>query len=130
MQHKISTTIKAALMLSAGMLSGCAFIPDTVHPTYKPTAQVARLNNAQDISLSILVKNEKKRQNLVSVTLNGYSIPMAGVYMHVQKVFQEAFEKALEDRGFHIARNAPEQFQVIVKHFYLGSSTYQVALVA
>jgi len=127
MQHKISTTAKAVMLIAAGMLSGCAFVPDTVHPAYKPTAQVARLNNAQDISLSILVKNEKKHLHRVSVTLDGYGIPMASVDMHVKKVFQEAFEKALENRGFHIARNAPEQFQVIVKHFYLKEHQHLLA---
>ncbi len=127
MQHKISTTAKAVMLLAAVSLSGCAFVPDTVHPAYKPTAQVAQLKNAQDISLSILVKNEKKHPHRVSVTLDGYGIPMASVDMHVQKVFQEAFEKALESRGFRVTPNAPEQFQVVVKHFYLKEDQHFAA---
>jgi len=121
MQHKISTTAKAAMLLAAASLSGCAFIPDHVHPKYQPTAQVTKLENANEVSLSVLVKNEKKRKR-ISVSKNGYGQVTAGVYMQVKKVFQKAFTKALEDRGFQVIPNAHEKLKVIVLHFYLTES--------
>ncbi len=123
MQHKISTTAKAVILLAAGMLSGCGMflIPDHVHPKYQPTAQVTKLENANEVSLSVIVKNKKKRKR-ISVSENGYGQPGAGVYMNVQKVFLQAFTKALEDRGFRVVPEAPEKLQVTVLHFYMKVS--------
>ncbi len=121
MQHRISTTAKAVMLLAAVSLSGCAFIPDHVHPKYQPTAQVTQLENANEVSLSVLVKNEKHRKR-ISENENGYGMPTSGIYMNVQKVFQQAFTKALEDRGFQVVPEAPEKLQVTVLHFYMKVS--------
>ncbi len=101
-------------------------LTDTVHPAYQPATQVSKIHSAQNVSLSVLIKNEKKHLHRVSITLDGYGIPMASVDMHVQKVFLEAFQKALAARGFQVVPNAPEKFQVIVKHFYLKEQQHLV----
>ncbi len=122
MQYKISTTAKAFTMLAAASLSGCGFfIPDNVHPKYQTTAQVTRLDNAKEVSLSVLVQNEKKRKR-ISVSKNGYGQPGAGVYMHVRKDFKDAFQQALAARGFQVTADSPEKIQVVVQHFYLKES--------
>lgn len=119
MQRKTSIAAKAAVLLSAAMLTGCAFVPDTIHPEYKPTANINMIPGANAVDLSVAIKNEKKHPKMVSVTLDGYGIPMAGVYMDVQKDFQKAFINALKSRGFVINEKSPDKFSVAVIHFYL-----------
>ena len=119
MQHKTSIAAKIALLASAAMLTGCAFVPDTVHPEYKPSANISVIPGANAVDLAVVVKNEKTHPKTVSVTLDGYGIPMAGVYMNVQKDFQKAFINALKSRGFSINEKSPDKFGVAVIHFYL-----------
>jgi uncharacterized lipoprotein YajG len=119
MQRKTSIAAKVIVLASAVMLTGCAFVPDTVHPEYKPTANISIIPGANTVDLSVGVKNEKKHPKTVSVTLDGYGIPMAGVYMDVQKDFQNAFITALKSRGFVVDEKSPDKFGVTVIHFYL-----------
>lgn len=110
----------AKLIAFAGTfaLTGCAFVPDTVHNHYTPSASINRVPGAEHVSVRVTVKNEKTRHNKVSVTLDGYGIPMAGVYMHVARDFQNAIDDALVARGFKIGEGGAH-VRVVIKHFYL-----------
>ncbi|WCE95292.1 YajG family lipoprotein [Acidithiobacillus ferriphilus] len=110
----------AKLIAFAGAfaLTGCAFVPDTVHNHYTPPTSVNRVPGAEHVSVSVTVTNEKTRHNKVSVTLDGYGIPMAGVYMHVARDFKHAIDDALVARGFTIG-DGGAQVHVVIKHFYL-----------
>ena len=127
MSRNTTITAKAAILISAAMLAGCAFVPDTVHPTYKPATKITKIPGANAVDLSLVVKNEKKQHKRVSVTLDGYGIPMAGVYMNVAKDFRTAFEKALEERGFVIENHANDKMHVAVVHFYLKEQQHLLA---
>ena len=119
MSRKTSLAAKGAILLAAAMLTGCAFVPDTVHPTYKPATNVTKVPGADAVDLAVSVKNEKLHHKTVSITLDGYGIPMAGVYMDVAKDFRNAFDTALEDRGFVIKHSSDNKLDVAVIHFYL-----------
>ncbi len=97
------------MLLAAGTLSGRAFVTDTIHHTYKPKAQLSKVNSTQYISLSVLVNNEKK--NRISVSKNGYCKFTTGA---PKRFFQKAFTQVLEDRELQVTTNSPEKFQVIV----------------
>ena len=119
MNRNIKTAAKLAALAGAFALTGCAFVPDTVHPQYIPQANVQKIPGADKVAVDVVVKNEKKHHNEISVTKNGYGMKMAGVYMHVAKDFKTAIDKALQARGFKTGPNGNVTVDVVVKKFFL-----------
>lgn len=119
MNRNIKTTATLAAMGAVALLSGCAFVPMTVHSHYTPPANVAKVPGADKVVVDVIVKNEKKHKNEISVTKDGYNIGMAGVYMHVNKDFKQAIDKALVSRGFMVGSSGNAEINVTVKTFFL-----------
>lgn len=119
MNRNLKTAATIAAMGAAALLSGCAFVPMTVDTHYKPPANVTKVPGAEKVVVDVVVKNEKKHKNEVSVTKDGFNIGMAGVYMHVEKDFKQAIDKALVSRGFKVGRDGGTEVGVTVKTFYL-----------
>ena len=124
MNRKIKTAATLAAMGAAALLSGCAFVPMTVHSHYTPPANVAKVPGADKVVVDVIVKNEKKHKNEVSVTKDGYGFKMAGVYMNVSKDFKTAIDKALVARGFHVGKNGSAAVDVTVKKFFLTEQVH------
>jgi len=118
MSRKTSLAGKGAILLTAAMLTGCAFVPDTVHPAYAPNTTDTKIASASNIRVYVLAQNRKKHKNEISVEKDGYDIPMAGVYMHVAKDFKAALETALADRGFTISKDHGDEMVVVINHFF------------
>ena len=118
MSRKTTITAKAAILISAAMLTGCAFVPDTVRPTYEPATNVTKIPGASTVTLAITVKNDKRNRSVVSVTKDSYGISMANVYMHVRKDFKRAFVTAMKSRGFQTQKNSVATVVVVVHKFY------------
>ncbi|OFC38344.1 YajG family lipoprotein, partial [Acidithiobacillus caldus] len=91
----------------------------TVHSHYTPPVNVAKVPGADKIVVDVIVKNEKKHKNEISVQNSAYGIPMAGLYMPVKKDFQEVITKALVARGFHVSDSGNKKLYVIIKKFFL-----------
>ena len=119
MNRKIKTAATLAAMGAAALLSGCAFVPMTVDTHYKAPATTTKVPGAEKVVVDVVVKNEKKHKNEISVTKDGYGIPMAGVYMNIEKDFKGAIDKALVARGFHVGNNSSAAIDVTVKKFFL-----------
>ena len=119
MNRKLKTAATITALGAAALLSGCAFVPMTVHSHYTPPANVAKVPGADKVVVDVVVKNEKKHKNEISVTKDGYNIGMAGVYMHVDKDFKRAIDKALAVRGFKVGSAGGAEVNVIVKSFFL-----------
>ena len=119
MNRNLKTAATIAALGAAALLSGCAFVPMTVHSHYTPPANVAKVPGADKVVVDVVVKNEKKHKNEVSVTKDGYGFKMAGVYMNISKDFKSAMDKALVARGFHIGKNGSDAVDVTVKKFFL-----------
>ena len=119
MNRKLKTAATITALGAAALLSGCAFVPMTVHSHYTPPANVAKVPGADKVVVDVVVKNEKKHKNEISVTKDGYNIGMAGVYMHVDKDFKRAIDKAWAGRGFKVGSAGGAEVNVIVKSFFL-----------
>ena len=119
MNRSLRTAAKLAAFAVAFALTGCAFVPMTVHSHYTPPANVAKVPGADKVVVDVIVKNEKKHKNEISVTKDGYNIGMAGVYMHVNKDFKQAINKALVSRGFMVGSSGNAEINVTVKTFFL-----------
>jgi uncharacterized lipoprotein YajG len=120
MNENIKTVAKLAAFAGAFALTGCAFVPDTVHPTYTPPANVTKVPGADKVVVDVIVKNEKKHKDgQVSWIKNGYDMDAAGVYMHVSKDFKDAFDKALSAHGFRIGTNGDRTIDVVVHKFFI-----------
>jgi uncharacterized lipoprotein YajG len=118
MQRKTSIAAKVAVLASAVMLTGCAFVPDTVHTSFKESKDVAQISEANLVKVSITIKNNKKHGNVVSVTKDAYGIKMANVYMAVKRDFRKAIITALKERGFEISESSPISMILDIDTFY------------
>ena len=49
MNKKLNTAAKLAALAGAFALTGCAFVPDTVHPQYIPQAGVRKIPGADKV---------------------------------------------------------------------------------
>ncbi|MBN6742192.1 hypothetical protein JKG47_16995 [Acidithiobacillus sp. MC6.1] len=121
MNKKLNTAAKLVALAGAFALTGCAFLPATVNPTYVPQANVQKIPGADKVTVDVIIKNEKKHKNEVSYKRDGFEIKMAGVYMNVAKVFRSSIDEALYKMGFNLGLGTTESKKVIVivKKFYL-----------
>jgi uncharacterized lipoprotein YajG len=115
MSYRLKT---AAVVLAISALTGCAYVPDTVHNHYKAPASLTKVPGAENVTVQIQVNNDKKRHKEISRTEDMLGIQFAGVYMDIAKNFKAAIDKALMKRGFHIGSGGAN-VQVVVKHFYI-----------
>lgn len=123
MNTNIKTVAKLAAFAGAFALTGCAFVPDTVHSTYTPPANVTKVPGADKVVVDLIVKNEKKHKDgQVSWIKNGYDMDAAGVYMHVSKDFKDAFDKALSAHGFRLGANGDRAVDVVIHGFFIRES--------
>ncbi|MDX5935524.1 YajG family lipoprotein [Acidithiobacillus thiooxidans] len=125
MNTNIKTAAKLAAFAGAFALTGCAYIPRNVHPTYVPTAQVQKIPGAEDVKLTVVVHNDKKHhdKDLVSYTIAPAGFETAGVYMHVAKDFKAALSAALKDRGFHVVKASTKVVKLDINHFWFKAHT-------
>lgn len=127
MNTNIKTAAKLAAFAGAFALTGCAFMPASVHPTYTDT-HVQKLAGASRVAVKTLVSNDKKNKNEVSYKRDDFDIKMAGVYSNVEKDFTAALNVALRDKGFVIRdKGYQRKIRLSVKHFmaneYVGMVT-------
>lgn len=119
MNRNIKTAAKLAALAGAFALTGCAFVPDTVHPQYIPQANVQKIPGADKVAVDVVVKNEKKHKDEVSPSKNGYDMTTAWVHMSVAKDFKDAIITALDARGFEAGSNHGIVINVVIKKFFL-----------
>ena len=119
MNRNLKTAATIAALGAAALLSGCAFVPANIHPVYHSTVGVTKVPESGTVTVDVVVKNENKTGNEVSLKKDGFDISMAGVYMHVANDFKVAITKALQDRGFHDDSHGLATVKVTIKRFYL-----------
>lgn len=78
-KNLVKITAKMALLAGAFGLAGCAFVPDTVHNHYKAPANMTKVPAAENVTVTVIVHNQKKHHDLISQTQDGFGIDMAGV---------------------------------------------------
>ncbi|MDD2751068.1 hypothetical protein [Acidithiobacillus sp.] len=125
MNTNIKTVAKLAAFAGAFALTGCAYIPRNVHPTYVPSAQVQKIPGAENVKLTVVVHNDKKHhdKDLVSYTIAPAGFETAGVYMRVAKDFKAALSAALKDRGFHVVKASSKVVKLDINHFWFKAHT-------
>lgn len=114
----VKITAKMALLAGAFGLAGCAYLPDTVHNHYQAPASMTKVPGAENVTVTVIVHNHKKRHDEIGRTQDAIGIPFAGVYLNINKAFKTAIDTALEKRGFRVGANGAN-VTVIVNHFYL-----------
>lgn len=121
----VKNVAKVALMAGAFGLAGCAsaYIPDTVHNHYKAPASMTKVPGAENVTVTVIVHNHKKRHNEISRSKDMFGIPFAGVYLHIDKAFKTAINNALSKRGFIIG-DSGTQVNVIIQHFYMPADMF------
>ncbi|MBU2835282.1 hypothetical protein HF673_05640 [Acidithiobacillus thiooxidans] len=118
MNTNIKTAAKLAAFAGAFALTGCAFVPYDVHPTYNPPANVVKVPGADKVVVDVDVKDEKKHRKQVSYVVDAYGIETATVSMHVSRDFKSAIESALKARGYNVSPSGDSKLVVVVKKFF------------
>ncbi|MFA7495873.1 MAG: YajG family lipoprotein [Acidithiobacillus sp.] len=119
MNTNLKTIAKIAAFAGAFALTGCAFVPVNVSPTYHPDHKETKIQGAESVSVNVVVENKKKHHDLISVKHNITRFRFAGIYMHVAQDFNKAITKTLEDRGFNVSPNGKETVKVVITKFYM-----------
>ncbi|MBU2736372.1 hypothetical protein HAQ00_11735 [Acidithiobacillus caldus ATCC 51756] len=116
-----SITIKSLTLLTAAALGGCGFLPDHVHPVYTPT-NTTKIRAARNVALAVHAVNDNPTGNKISVTKNGYDIPVSNVYINISKDFSSAIKKGLRSDGFNINKNSDVKLIATVQYLYSHES--------
>lgn len=116
----LKTAAKISVLGAALVLSGCAWIPDTVHNHYQPPKNLSAVPGAENVTVHVTVHNDrpgktKEDKDRLGYTENMYGWQYAGYYMNIKKDFTKAIEKALQKRGFKIGKNGVQVDVDVVK---------------
>jgi len=96
-------TIPGCALLTAGLLSGCAFTKDYVALSYAPQTNVSKIQGAEAIMVKVEVVDSRTIKDKVSVKKNGYGMEMASIIAtnDVAGLLKSAIQTELTDRGFN-----------------------------
>lgn len=125
-KNMVKNVAKVALLAGVFGLAGCAdsaYFPDTVHNHYKAPTDMTKVPGAENVTVTVVVHNHKKRHDEISRSRDTLNIPFAGVYLNIDKAFKDALDSALEKRGFHIGKQGVN-IQVIVQHYDLPMNMF------
>ncbi|SDO40837.1 YajG family lipoprotein [Vreelandella arcis] len=92
------------------LLHGCAAIPESHKLVYEPQADVAAVEGASEVAVSVVVADEREDQSRISHKKYSYGgFAMASIYSEVpvEEEMQAAIEQELVSRGFGIDSSAP-----------------------
>jgi len=92
-----------ASLISGGVqISGCALTTEYVTLSYRPQANVAKIERADSVTVQVRVDDVRSRRDRVSSKKNGYGMEMAPFIAKtdVVQLVKEALESELRDRGF------------------------------
>jgi uncharacterized lipoprotein len=86
------------------LFAGCALTEDTVRLSYQPRAAAQRLNNAQSVTVVVVVRDQRrdKERDRVSCKKNGYGMEMAAIRSEndVPGLVKTSIQTELTRRGF------------------------------
>ncbi len=128
----MKTTKKLAifffLLLFIGIgLSGCALTTSRVPLHYYPQSNVSPSTLARNVIVNVHVQDLRKHKK-VGNKKNGFGMVMAAIYAkkNVAGTVRNAIEKALQERGFRLGRNAIVFVNVGIAKFY---NTFNMGLI-
>ena len=90
--------------LAVTFLGGCALTKDYVSLSYVPQANVAKIDGADAVTVSLDVKDVRTIQDKVSAKKNGFGMEMAAIIAKedVARTVKSAIEAELANRGFRL----------------------------
>lgn len=115
----LKTAAKISVLGAALVLSGCAFVPDNIGNHYHVPKNLSVVPGAENVTVHVTVKNDKKHHDEVSLNKDDLGIAMSGTYIHVKKDFTENIDAALEKRGFKIGESGTD-VNVVVKSLWFN----------
>lgn len=91
------------LVIAGILMGGCALTKDAVSISYDPQKDVAKIEGAEEVNVSVEVTDIRAIKDKVSAKKNGYGMEMAPIVAEndVAKVFEQAIKTELKARGFN-----------------------------
>lgn len=108
------------LVLVVGVLGGCAFISDSIDLQYTQQANVYKLKNAENIHVSVEVKDDRTDKTKVSAKKDGYGVELAPILANqrVDVTIKNSIETELKSRGFQLSDDPFVRIKASVSQFY------------
>ncbi|HEY4394278.1 MAG TPA: YajG family lipoprotein [Polyangia bacterium] len=104
------------VVVAALSIGGCALTEDTVMLTYQPRAPAQRLSEAPAVTVSVVVRDDRRgnERDRVSCKKNGYGMEMAAIRSvnDVPGLVKGSIQTELARRGF---RSGPDGVTVVVE---------------
>jgi uncharacterized lipoprotein YajG len=99
------TFLMLSSIASVIALQGCALTIDRVNLNYKKMDNVAKINEANDVSVSVVVNDSRANKTKVSSKKNGFGMEMAPIVANedIAVTIKKAFEAEITSRGFTVA---------------------------
>ena len=117
-------TIASCIAVSA--LSGCALTTDRIELQYTQQSGVAQIPGANNVSVNVLVSDQRQDKSKVSSKKNGFGMEMAPIIAieDVAVTVRRAIEQELRTRGFQLGTDtALVQITADLTRFYNDHKT-------
>lgn len=97
-----------ASCLAVVTLSGCALTTDRVDLKYNPQQGVAQIPGANNVSINVLVADQRQDKSKVSSKKNGFGMELAPIVASedVAATVRKAIEQELRARGFQLGSDS------------------------
>jgi uncharacterized lipoprotein YajG len=92
------------ILLALSLLAGCAITPSKIQLTYEPQTRVDPLTGAGNVSVQVVIMDQRLVNDSVGRKMNGYGMEMAPITAtnNVPEFIKHAIETELVNRGFKI----------------------------
>lgn len=120
MQKNIHALQFVGSFLAFSLLTGCALTTDTISLSYAPQGNVSELSGAKNITVTIVVRDQRDNKNSVGAKKNGFGMDMAPIIAtnDVATLVKDAIETELTNRGFNLGTNNAISVVAELNKFY------------
>jgi uncharacterized lipoprotein YajG len=107
-------------LLALSLLTGCALTTAQIPLSYIPQDNVSRLSDAENITVTVVVDDQRDKKDSVGAKKNGFGMEMAPIVATngVATLLKDAIETELTNRGFNLGTNNAISVVAELNKFY------------
>ncbi len=107
-------------LLSISLLTGCALTTAQIPLSYIPQCNVSKLSGTENITVTVVVHDQRDNKNSVGAKKNGFGMDMAPIVAtnDVTTLFKSAIETELINRGFKLGTSNVVSVVAELNKFY------------
>jgi uncharacterized lipoprotein YajG len=107
-------------ILVLSLLTGCALTTAQIPLTYIPQSNVSKLSDAKNITVTVVVHDQRDSKDAVGAKKNGFGMDMAPIVAtnDVATLLKSAIETELNNRGFNLGTSNAVSVVAELSKFY------------